>query len=171
LAVRLRNQKYSHKILGLSTPAWWELLRLALDHGWQPMGGVLPELPTSVFHPAGLSMLDGEHPEREQPWNRWEARFTARHPEALLETYLPFEPEPEEWPAESRRLVLLEDALNLVDALDRAYLAYEPQRVPASYFLFEPDDPALRLRPSLGALAAAIDVCRQGPFSIEPWRY
>lgn len=170
MAVRLRNQKHTHKTLGLSTPAWWELLRLALDHGWQPMGGVLPELPASVFHPAGLSLLDGEHPEADQPWSRWEGRFTARHPEVLLETYLPIEPALAEWPADGQRLVLLEDALNLVDALDRAYQAYEPQRVPASYFLFEPDDLRLRLRPSLGALAAAIDVCRQGSFSIEPWR-
>ncbi len=123
------------------------------------------------FSPGGSLAAGCGIPGREQPWTGGRGDVLARHPEALLETYLPFEHEPGTWPAETRRLVLLEDALNLVDALDRAYLAYEPLRVPAYYFLFEPEDPRLRLRPSLGALAAAIDVCRQGSFSIEPWRY
>jgi hypothetical protein len=83
---------------------------------------------------------------------------------------LPVLPE-EDSRAANSRLVLLEDALNFVDALDRAYQSYEPVRVPTSYFLFQPDDPALALRPSLGALAATITVCGQGSFSIEPWRF
>jgi len=129
------------------------MLKLALGYGWQPMGGVLPEIPAQDFHQAGISLVE---------WDR---------PETLLETYLPLQLEIGESPAERVRLVLLEDALNLVDALDRAYQAYEPVKVPPSYFLFEPEDPALRLRPSLGALSAAIEVCRQGSFSVEPWRY
>ena len=171
MAVRIRNQKFSQKTLGLSTPAWREMLKLALVYGWQPMGGVLPELPVQETYTAGLSLLERDYPDQEHPWTGREGMFTTRHPEALLETYLPLEHEQGAWLAEGRRLVLLEDALNLVDALDRAYQAYEPAKVPASYFLFEPEDPRLRLRPSLGALAAAIDVCRQGSFSIESWRY
>ena len=146
------------------------MLKLALVHGWQPMGGVLPEHPGLDIYAVGLSLLDPEYSEREHPWTGDEGMFSARHPEALIETYLPYGNGQGTWLAETRRLVLFEDALNLVDALDRAYQAYEPLRVPANYFLFEPEDPRLRLRPSLGALAAAIDVCRQGSFSIEPWR-
>jgi len=139
------------------------MLKLALGYGWQPMGGVLPEIPAQDFHQAGISLVDWDRPEWYHP--------ERDRPETLLETYLPLQLEIGESPAERVRLVLLEDALNLVDALDRAYQAYEPVKVPPSYFLFEPEDPALRLRPSLGALSAAIEVCRQGSFSVEPWRY
>lgn len=176
MAVRICNQKYSHKTLGLSTPAWRAMLRLALGYGWQPMGGVIPDHARDAG-PVGLSLADwdrwqgGDFFEEDQLWDGQEAAFTLSPAEAVLETYLPFQPESQSGPAASKRLVLFEDALNLVDALDRAYQAYEPVKVPASYFLFEPDDPALRLRPSLGALAAAIEICRQGSFSIEPWRY
>ena len=89
----------------------------------------------------------------------------------MLVTYFPLTPDDGHDDDRISRIVLLEDALNFVDALDKAYLAYEPVRVPASFFLFEPDDPVLSQRPSLGALAAALDVCRQGSFSIEPWRH
>jgi hypothetical protein len=66
--------------------------------------------------------------------------------------------------------VLFEDALNLADALEQAFLDYEPVRVPASYYLFEPEDPALRRRPGIGAMAALIDFCRQGSFWLESHR-
>lgn len=166
MAVRLRNQKNTRAILGLSTPAWRELLRLALRNGWQPMGSAQPETPPADTLWVGLPAHDFE-----ERWPWWERYFQSISPEAILDSYLPFPPEQEDAQAANSRLVLLEDALNLVDALDRAYQAYEPVRVPASYFLFEPDDPALILRPSLGALAATIEVCRQGSFSIEPWRF
>jgi hypothetical protein len=141
------------------------MLKLALKHGWQPLGSVLPELPSMDFFHAGFSAQDRDY---DLPWQ--EALSAAYRSEALLDTYLPFPPEDGKVHTVGYRLVLLEDALNFVDALDKAYQTYEPVRVPASYFLFEPDDPALRLRPSLGALSAAIEVCAQGSFSIEPWR-
>lgn len=71
---------------------------------------------------------------------------------------------------EEGRLVILEDALNLADALEQAFLAYEHVFMPASFFYFEPLDPAVRLRPSIGALAAVIDFCQLGAFWIEPYR-
>jgi hypothetical protein len=163
--VRLRNQKNTQSTLGLSTPAWRELLKLALSNGWQPMGSAQPEFPAmGALHSGSLAY----HWEDEKPW--WERPVNALLPEALLDSYLPVLPE-EDSRAANSRLVLLEDALNFVDALDRAYQSYEPVRVPTSYFLFQPDDPALALRPSLGALAATITVCGQGSFSIEPWRF
>lgn len=68
------------------------------------------------------------------------------------------------------RLVLLEDALNLADALEQAFLEYEPVRVPASYYVFEPEDQELRMRPSIGAISAVIDFCRLGSFWVEQYQ-
>lgn len=72
--------------------------------------------------------------------------------------------------AEETRLVLIEDALNLADALDDAFMEYEHIRVPASFYLFEPSDPKFTLRPSIGAIAAVIDFCRSGAFWIERYQ-
>ena len=163
MPIRIRNQKNSYHTLGLSTPAWWEMLKLALKNGWQPLGSVVSELSS-----AGRLQADFLVQEQEPDW--LSGLFVANRPEALLDTYLPAQPDDGGAQADGSRLVLLEDALNFVDALDKAYQAYEPVRLPASYFLFEPDDPRWSRRPSLGALAAAIEVCRQGSFSIEPWR-
>jgi hypothetical protein len=65
-------------------------------------------------------------------------------------------------------MVLLEDALNLADALDRAYLAFEPERVDwlfADYFngFFNPTP---KLHPSIGTIKTLADFCRQGAFWI-----
>lgn len=166
MAVRIRNYMHPHRTLGLSTSTWREILRLALWSGWRPLGSVSPEAPLMDFLVARNS---SETWEGDTTWQ--EEDSVVYHPSAMLITYLPFLLEDGQTHNEISRLVLLEDALNFADALDKAYQAYEPVRVPASYFLFEPDDLALEVRPSLGALAAALDVCRQGSFSIEPWRY
>ena len=86
--------------------------------------------------------------------------------EISLDSYFPLD---QNGSGENTRLVLLEDALNLADALEQAFKEYEPLRVKASYFLFEPDDPLLRRRPSIGALLAVIDFCYLGAFWIEPY--
>ena len=166
MAVRIRNFKQSHRTIGLSTPTWSEILKLALRNGWQPFGSVPPETATMDFVLSGISTQNWEDE------TAWQEEETAVHnPSAILISYLPFLPENGHTQSETIRLVLLEDALNFADALDKAYQAYEPVRVPASFFLFEPEDPAFGRRPSLGALAAALEVCRQGSFSIEPWRF
>lgn len=69
---------------------------------------------------------------------------------------------------EDRRLVIFEDALNLADALERAFIDIEPRRLPASYFYFEPQEGTMPASPSLGALMAVIEICRRGAFWIEP---
>ena len=83
-----------------------------------------------------------------------------------------------EWPhwetensSDSRRLVIIEDALNLADALELAFVEYEPVRVPASYFFFETKDAFLTYRPSIGAIGAAIQLCQMGAFWIEQYQH
>jgi hypothetical protein len=166
LAVRIRNFKQPRRTIGLSTPTWREILKLALSYGWLPLGSVPPEVSSMDFGPSGFSSYNWDD---EATWQ--EADTVAYHPSTMLISYLPFFFENGQAQSKASRLVLLEDALNFADALDRAYQAYEPLRVPASFFLFEPDDPVFSQRPSLGALAAALEVCREGSFSIEPWRF
>jgi hypothetical protein len=92
--------------------------------------------------------------------------------EVSLESYFPMSVW--DWHAhggdQAAHTVLWEDALNLADALEQAFQEYEPQRMPASFFLFEPEDLALRTKPSIGAITALIDFCRSGPFFIESHR-
>lgn len=71
--------------------------------------------------------------------------------------------------SDGARLVLLEDALNLADALERAFLADEP---PGSSYSPENTppgraDPLSRLQPGIGAISAVLDFCRLGAFWIE----
>jgi hypothetical protein len=63
--------------------------------------------------------------------------------------------------------ITLEDALNLADALEMAFLSFEPQKVPSLYFYFETDNPGGDIYPSLGAIQLMTDFCRQGAFMVE----
>ena len=106
-------------------------------------------------------------------WNPLGAVLPGQWPEETsIDSYFPMSVW--DWHArggdEQPRLVLLEDALNLADALEQAFREYEPQRMPASYFLFQPEDLVMGGRPSIGALSAIIDLCRQGAFFIEVQR-
>ena len=66
-------------------------------------------------------------------------------------------------------LVLLEDALNLADALERAILNYEPQYIPSLFYYttFGEHNGANGMQPSLGAIQGVIDICYLGMFKIE----
>jgi hypothetical protein len=68
---------------------------------------------------------------------------------------------------EPNELVTLEDALNLADALEVAFLEYEPRRVKSTTLLFAIEDPAVDLRPSIGAIDAVFTLSKQGAFWIE----
>jgi hypothetical protein len=71
------------------------------------------------------------------------------------------------------RLVMLEDALNLMDALEQVFETYEhaPESPSAAIFRTEWDDLLRgRPRPGIGSLVALADLCRAGPFLIEAHR-
>jgi hypothetical protein len=136
---QLWNDRDPDNTVYLTREAWYGILDLAEEYGWNPRGAVLPgqyenyELsPAGVYLGVPLSLY----------WNGG---------------------------TEDGRLVVVEDALNLADALERAFMEYEPVRVPASYFLFEPLDQPFPSRPSIGALAAVLEICRTGAFWIEPF--
>jgi len=89
--------------------------------------------------------------------------FVVIPPEVSMDSYFPSDHR-----EQPERLVLLEDALNLADALERAFKDYEPLWMPASYFRFDPEDPFLRDRPAVGTLLAVADFCYLGAFAVRP---
>jgi hypothetical protein len=64
------------------------------------------------------------------------------------------------------RLVMWEDALNLAEALEQAFLEYEPRPNGHSPRGMTAAPVALEL-PSIGAILGVADLCRQGDFCIE----
>lgn len=138
MPVRLSSQIEPTKELILTDATWHALLDLAEDYGWNPFGPVLP-------HQWDMLELD-------------------------ISGYAPGDPlfgELEESET-GRRLVVLDDAINMADALERAFIDYQPQRVPASFYLFAPD--VEDARPSLGALSETLEICQLGAFWIEEYR-
>jgi hypothetical protein len=137
VSVTLRSVRNPQDSINLTAQTWLAILDLADLYGWTMLGAILPPGWQDV----------------EIPWDGYDFALT-------LDGLPPRQDE-------TGRLVILEDALNLADALEQAFFEYEPLRVPPSYYLFEPDDEYLRNRPSIGALTAVIDICRQGAFWIE----
>jgi hypothetical protein len=138
LAIRLTSQQNLTRTLILTDATWHALLDLAEDYGWNPFGPVLP-----------------------WQWDSLELDLTG---------YTPGDPNygyPEE-DGSGRRLVVLDDALNLADALEEAFLDYEPQRVPASFYLFAPDEESAKV--SVGALTETLAICQMGAFWIEEYQ-
>ncbi len=137
MAVLLRNQRNRSLKLALTAETWLGLLDLAVAYHWNALGAVLPGHWQSLEYALGDYMPDG-----------------------LPGGAAPATPE-------AARLVVVEDALNLADALDLAFLDYEPRRLRASTLLFAIEDPAVDQRPSIGAIAEASAFCRRGAFWIE----
>jgi hypothetical protein len=67
------------------------------------------------------------------------------------------------------RLVLFEDALNLADALESAFLNYQPTFQTSIYDFFPTSNnhSPKNLHPSIGAIRILIDFCQLGAFYIE----
>lgn len=145
MAVRLRNKQDPDYTLSLTHQAWYALLDLAEAYGWRPVGTLLP----------------GE-------WDWLELELNGFAPFGLPADGNgdPFDDDS----VEESRLVIIEDALSLAEALEAAFLDYEPTRVPTSFYLFEPEETGLRNRPTVGTINSAAEFCRQGAFWIEIYR-
>jgi len=141
LAYRFTNQNNPAKTIRVSSPTWFGILDMAEEQGWNPLGTV---------HPEGWLF-----PGRPMSGPGLEFR------EMLAGSYI----------GEEIRLVLIEDALNLADALVQASLAYEP--IWTRFEAFEEAALAEASRrgrgaiPSLGAILYMEAFCRLGAFSIE----
>ena len=133
------NQKKPAKTLALTHATWTGVIRLAESYGWRSYSPVYP----------GQGLI---------------------HSSWLAGTYLgvPLISDDEDAEA-ARTLMLTEDALGLADVIDLAYQAYEPLRLPTTYFLFADESLEVRLLPGLGVMAALVDFCRLGAFWIDPY--
>lgn len=84
---------------------------------------------------------------------------------------IPGEEDPWGWDytPEDIRLVLLEDALNLADALQRAYHDQEPGEAwySAGLFMQTLAAPPDEFQPAIGVIQQTLAFCRQGAFLIE----
>jgi hypothetical protein len=95
-----------------------------------------------------------------QPEWLWGSESLLYPPEDLLSNNLTYE---------GGKLVILDDALNLADALERAFLAYEPERI-RSYTdltLFGVFGSAINGRPGIGVILEVAELCQSGAFWIE----
>lgn len=139
MVIRLRNERDPDKVVCMTGWAWYSILDLAEQHGWQPYGAADAEwLWSSTKIP-----------------NPWEVQ------DLLTGSYA----------FTSGRLVLLDDALNLGDALEKAFLAYEPERV-RSYTdltLFGVFGPVRAGRPGIGVILEVAELCQTGAFWIEQY--
>jgi hypothetical protein len=136
---RLTNQRDPAKTLRLSVEAWYGLLELAETHGWNPVGTGLP--------PWWSSSGNGSNGFNLAAQDNWNGDYVTGE----------------------GGLVMLEDALNLADALERAFWEFEPQfsRVLTEIlpdFLRPRQD---RFLPGIGAIALTAEFCRSGAFWIE----
>jgi hypothetical protein len=136
---RLINNNDPEITLSLTSETWYGILDLAEQYGWNPRGTVNPERLDDLEASLAGYYLGGMA----------ESNGKGRSIES--------------------RLVVLEDALNLAEALDQAFLEYEPLRVPTTFYLFEPVGLFVSRRPSIGAIDALEGFCRSGAFWIEPY--
>lgn len=141
---RLRNDTNTMQTIRISSRTWRSTLDLAGRHGWLPMGTVRPEMLTGTIY--------GSVEDHSEDGARLASGVA-------LGAYTPH----------TDRMVLLEDALNLADALERAFIEYDPARVnPDRYLLASdwdtgPDEN----RPGIGLMLTLVDFFRRGAFWIE----
>jgi hypothetical protein len=150
VSYRLTNQTNPRKVLTMSNEAWFSILELAEEYGWNPLG---------TFSP-GWWLEPGDYLAASLEWSQdglggrippWDGSYTTRVDES--------------------RIVMLEDALNLSDALEAAILEYEPEPVykfaGASLSLLPRLGFGAHTRPGIGAITALRDFCRQGAFIFD----
>lgn len=145
MSVRLTNQYNLTHSLALNLRAWQAVLDLAREYGWIPMGAVIPEWLAGVGWTGG-DLLREDQADLDAP------------PPSI--SYLC---------DDCQRLVMLEDALNLGDALERAFLDHEPATLHPLGIVFRSDweERPEEILPGLGVMLALIALCRSGSFWVE----
>lgn len=136
---RLINAEDPRKTLVLKDRTWLCVLDTAEEFGWNPLGTVQPEL-----------------------WMNFASGINADAYAPMLEPLGDYSP----W---TRSKVLLEDALNLADALERFFLEVDPAPYDyhASAYHTEFDGASNGHRPAIGVILLVVDFCRDGSFLIE----
>jgi hypothetical protein len=138
---RLKNKHVPTQSLCLTAESWHKVLQLALDYGWVPFD-------SPIIDPFEAPPVAGTYlgvPLRIVPGG-YDTRKDTSYKE-----------------------IVFEDALNLADALERAFDEYEPLCLPGIYYLFDDRELERILPPSIGVLTEVILFCQSGPFSIETW--
>lgn len=138
ICLSIQNEKLH--TLRMTVGAWFDMLALAEQYGWNPMGTVPPNW---AMHSAGFFGDDG---------HSWE--------ESGAGSYT----------SEASSLVLFEDALNLADALEQAFIEYDPH--PSSQYLpgYSNDwgENYDGLRAGIGVVLELTEFCRHGAFRVDP---
>lgn len=140
MSFRLTGEHETTPTIHLNTRTWYEVLDLAEEHGWNPMGTVQPEWLNGVADWLGSQL--------SEPVDLSDSSYTP----------------------EVSRTVLLEDALNMADALERAFLAYEPRGCNGhnrSHRTEWDDWFGNGSRPAVGVIVVLVDFLRAGSFRIE----
>ena len=136
---RLRNQNHAEQALCMSSRAWFDIISLAEDYGWNPMGTVQED---------------------------WTLGLVSGFPEVNLDI-------PDFWSNsytdEDDSLVLLDDALNLADALELAFIESDPQPsldyLPGYTDVWDQTNDSSRA--GIGVILVVKDFCYHGAFWIE----
>lgn len=137
---RLENKKNSDMTVILTAEAWFSILDMAEECGWAPIG----TMPVEYVNQAIVGM-GGPRYEEMDLWPRG---------------YAPGDPS----------LVLLEDALNLADALEKAFLEDCYLNRPGNtspLFLSSYEKKNGDGHAGVGVLLILIDFCRMGAFWVE----
>lgn len=139
MSFRLSNQNYPDQALYMSTSAWFDIINLAEDFGWNPMG------PVNDAWTVGL--VDGYPETGLGKTDYWPGSYTG----------------------EEGSLVVLDDALNLADALERAFFETDPQ--PSLEYLpgYENNGGQTdgSLHAGIGVIQIVKEFCHLGAFWIE----
>ena len=139
MSFRLRNQNHPEQVLCMTNGAWFDIISLAEDYGWNPLGAVNEEMTMGMVGGFPTTIPDGP--------DFWAGSYTG----------------------DDGSLVLLDDALNLADALERAFIESDPQPN-LDYLPIYSDGWGQtngNLRAGIGVILAVKDFCQLGAFSFE----
>jgi len=139
MGFRLTNQKHPGLALHMTNGAWFDILNLAEDHGWNPLGTFTDEMMVGLVSGISEISLNGA--------DIWADSYSE----------------------DDGAQVLLDDALNLADALERAFIESDPKPsldyLPGSENGWRQTNGSMRA--GIGVILAVRDFCYRGAFRFE----